>query len=182
MIIKPRKIFLTKGIGIHREKLASFEEALRDAGIAPYNLVKVSSIFPPKAELVSKEEGLRELEQGQILFCVLSDNATNEEHRLISASVGLALPSDDDKYGYISEHHSFGENQETAGDYAEDLAAEMLATTLGISIDDNLHYDERKELWRMQKQIVKTTNITQTTYGKETGKWTTVVAAAVMIT
>ena len=182
MVIKPRKIFLTKGIGIHKEKLASFEEALRDAGIAPFNIVKVSSIFPPQAELITKEEGLKELEQGQILFCVLSDNASNEAHRLISASVGLALPSDNNKYGYISEHHSFGENEETVGDYAEDLAAEMLATTLGISVDNNLHYDERKELWRMQKQIVKTTNITQTTYGAETGKWTTVVAAAVMIT
>ena len=177
----PKKIFLTKGVGTHKEKLGSFEEALRNAGIAPYNLVKVSSIFPPKCELISKNEGLRKLSLGQVVFCVLSENATNEPNRLMASSVGLALPSDNKKYGYISEHHAFGESEEKAGDYAEDLAADMLATTLGISVESGLHYDERKEIWRMEKQIVETTNITQVAYGNDTGLWTSVVSAAVMI-
>ena len=37
----PKKIFLTKGVGKHREKLSSFEMALRSAGIAQFNLVRV---------------------------------------------------------------------------------------------------------------------------------------------
>jgi arginine decarboxylase len=132
----PKAIFLTKGVGKHKEKLASFEEALRAAGVAPFNLVRVSSIFPPKCKLISKVDGLSQLQKGQIVFCVMSENATNEPNRHIAASVGLAVPSDKTKYGYISEHHSFGQTDEDAGDYAEDLAAQMLATTLGVSFDD----------------------------------------------
>ena len=43
----PRMMFLTKGVGRHKEKLASLELAFRTAGIAPFNLIKVSSIYPP---------------------------------------------------------------------------------------------------------------------------------------
>ena len=57
----PRYVFFTKGVGIHKDKLNSFELALRAAGIAPYNLVKVSSILPPRCRIISKEKGLEML-------------------------------------------------------------------------------------------------------------------------
>ena len=177
----PKAVFLTKGVGRHKEKLASFEEALRSAGIAPFNLVRVSSIFPPHCKLISRNEGLKRLKHGQIVFCVISDNSTNEPNRLLAASVGLALPADKSNFGYVSEHHAFGQTDEVAGEYAEDLAADMLATTLGISVDENLHYDERREIWKMNKEIVRTRNITQSAQGSKRGDWTTVVACAVMI-
>jgi arginine decarboxylase, pyruvoyl-dependent len=88
----PKKIFFTKGIGRHKSQLGSFENALRDAGIARFNLVEVSSIFPPYAEIVDREEGLKELKSGQILFLVLARNSSNELNRLITASIGLAIP------------------------------------------------------------------------------------------
>lgn len=176
----PKELFLTKGVGVHTEKLVSFEMALRDAGIAGFNLVRVSSIFPPHCQIVEQKEGLSKLKEGQIVFCVLSDNAVNEQNRLASASVGIALPQDKNRYGYLSEHHSFGETEHQSGDYAEDLAAEMLATTLGISVDQNLLWDERKEIWKMKDEIVKTMAITQTATGK-LGFWTTVVAGAIFI-
>ncbi|MEN9979951.1 MAG: arginine decarboxylase, pyruvoyl-dependent [candidate division WOR-3 bacterium] len=182
MVILPRYVFLTKGVGIHRERLASFEAALRDAGIAPYNLVRVSSIFPPYCRIISRQRGLNLLKPGQVLFVVMSDNATNEPHRLISASVGIAIPKDPSRYGYLSEYHSFGEREDRAGDYAEDLAAQMLATTLGVPFDPDLSYDKRKEIWKIAREIVRTQNITQTAIGNKNGLWTTVVAAAVFIT
>ena len=131
----PEKIFLTRGKGKHREKLTSFEFALRDAGIAQLNLVQVSSIFPPRCKLVTRSAGIRLLEPGEVVYCVLSKNSSNEPNRLIGSAVGVAIPKDDSKYGYISEHHTYGKTQKPLGDYAEDLAASMLATTLGIEID-----------------------------------------------
>ncbi len=182
MTILPRYVFLTKGVGLHRERLASFEAALRDAGIAPFNLVRVSSIFPPYCRIISRTRGLNLLKPGQIIFAVMSDNATNEPHRLISASIGIAIPKDPSRYGYLSEYHSFGEREERAGDYAEDLAAQMLATTLGVPFDPDLSYDKRKEIWKIAREIVRTQNITQSAIGNKNGLWTTVVAAAVLIT
>jgi arginine decarboxylase len=177
----PKKVFFTKGVGRHKEKLQSFEHALRDAGIERYNLVTVSSIFPPNCKKVSKAQGLKEFKPGQVIFCVMSKQSSNELRRQIVASVGCAIPVDKEMYGYLSEHHTYGQTETTAGDYAEDLAADMLASTLGIELDENLGWDEKKEIYRISDKIVKTTNITQSATVKADGKFTTVLAAAVFV-
>lgn len=179
--IVPARLFLTKGKGQHKEKLASLEQALRDAGIAPFNLVKVSSIFPPHCRLITLEEGQKDLKPGQIVFLVMSENSTNEPHRLISASIGLAIPNNPIHYGYLSEHHSFGQNEKEAGLYAEQLAAYMLATTLGENFDSSQIWDADRKVHEISEGLlVKTRSITQTTKG-EKGLWTTALAAAVFI-
>jgi arginine decarboxylase len=175
----PARAFFTKGVGIHREKLTSFELALRDAGIAAFNLVRVSSIFPPRCALVGKSEGLALLRPGQIVFCVLAEASTNEPSRRVATSIGLALPKDRDHHGYISEHHTYGMSEHSVGDYAEDLAASMLATVLGIDFDPNEAWDVRREEWRMGGEIVETSNHTVVAEGPEDGRWVTVVSAAV---
>ena len=177
----PKKIFYTKGVGVHREKLASFEMALRVAGLAHCNLVLVSSIFPPGCKVVSKEEGLKALRPGEIVFAVYDRESTKEPNRLIAASVGVAIPADSSMHGYLSEHHSFGETDERAGEYAEDLAASMLATTLGIEFNSELDWDEREQIFKMSGKIVRTANVTQSAIGNKDGLWTTVFAAAVFI-
>lgn len=177
----PSKVFLTHGVGRHREKLQSFELALRDAGIARLNLVGVSSILPPHCKVIPKEKGLSELSPGQITFAVLARIETNEPHRLLSASIGIALPSDKATYGYISEHHAYGQTDEVAGEYAEDLAATMLATTMGIEFDPEAAWDQKRQQFRMSQLIVRTANSTQSATGDKQGLWTTVVAAAVFI-
>lgn len=175
----PKRAFLTKGVGTHRERLTSFELALRDAGIAAYNLVRVSSIFPAHCELIHKEEGLKLLRAGQILFCVLAEASTNEPSRRVTSSIGLALPKESNHHGYISEHHTFGASGQSAGDYAEDLAASMLATVLGLEFDPNSAWDVRREEWKMGGEIVETMNHTIVAEGPEDGSWVTVVSAAV---
>ena len=177
----PRELFFTKGVGKHREKLTSFELALRSAGIAACNLVRVSSIFPPGCKIWSRKDGVRRLQSGQVTFVVMSETATREPHRLIAATVGVAIPRNPELFGYLSEHHSFGENEQTAGDYAEDLAAEMLATTLGLDFDPDKSWDEKREVYRLSNQIVRTQNVTQTAVGNKKCLWTTVIAAAVIV-
>jgi len=181
MRLIPRKMFLTRGSGVHKEKLSSFELALRDAGIAQYNLVRVSSIFPPNCKSVSREEGLQLLQPGEIVFAVMAEMATNEPGRRIAASIGVARPADVDKYGYLSEHHCYGQTEEEAADYAEDLAATMLATTLGIPFDADKDYNERKEQYFMGGEIVDTTSLPMAVNAVSGGVWTTVVAAAILI-
>lgn len=177
----PRKIFFTKGVGKHKEKLTSFEMALRNAEIAAFNLVRVSSIFPPGCKLVTPKTGLKKLKPGQIVHVVMSENSTNEPNRLIAASVGVAIPANPEMHGYLSEHHSYGENEKKAGDYAEDLAVTMLATIMDLPFDPDKSWDEMKEIWKLGGEIVRTQNITQTAVGDKNGLWTTVVAAAVLL-
>jgi arginine decarboxylase len=177
----PKKMFLVKGVGVHKDKLGSFELALRAAGIEKFNLVYVSSIFPPNCKIVSKSAGLEELDPGQIVFCVMAQSATNERNRLISSAIGVAQPKEAEQYGYLSEHHAYGETAKVSADYAEDLAATMLATTLGLPFDADKAWDERKQLYKASAgHIFKTRSICQSAEGKN-GYWTTTVAAAVLI-
>jgi arginine decarboxylase len=177
----PKAIFFTNGVGVHKDRLSSFELALRDAGIEKANLVTVSSIFPPHCIELSRKEGEKLIKPGQIVHCVMARQDTNEPNRLIAASIGLARPADAEKYGYLSEHHSYGETSKVAGDYAEDLAATMLATTLGVEFDPETAWNEREQVFRMEKTILKTRNVVQSAEGHKRGKWSTVVACGVFI-
>ena len=177
----PQKVFFTKGVGRHKEMLQSFEAALRDAGIEKFNIVSVSSIYPPGCKNVSRMQGLKELSPGEVVFCVMARNATNESNRLLASSIGLALPADTSHYGYLSEHHSFGETDQKAGEYAEDLVATMLATTLGIDFNPETSWDEREQIYKASGKIFSTSHICQSAEGNKDGLWTTTVAAAVLL-
>ncbi|HJJ34614.1 MULTISPECIES: pyruvoyl-dependent arginine decarboxylase [Methanocorpusculum] len=165
-MVVPAKVFFTKGRGVHKDQLVSFEMALRNAGIAPFNLVYVSSIMPPDADIVSREEGLACLRPGEIVYCVMAKNASNEPDQTIAAAIGLAVPKIHDRqHGYLSEHHCFGVSEEACGEYAEELARTMLATILEKEGGD----------------IVKTSNISIAAETDTNGSWTTVVATAVFV-
>jgi arginine decarboxylase len=181
MVLLAKEIFFTKGVGRSKDQLTSFELALRDAGIAPYNIVTVSSIFPPGARVIPKSEGLKKLKPGQILFCVMARLASNEPNRLLATSVGCAIPSDHKTYGYLSELHEYGLSEKKAADKSEDLAASMLGSTLGIQFDPETAWNEREKYFKMSGKIVRTTNITQTAEADKDGKWTSVIAVAVLI-
>jgi len=178
----PKKMFFTKGVGYHRNKLQSFELALRNAGIEKCNLVSVSSICPPECLIIPKSRGIQMLSPGQITFVVMARECTNEPNRLVSAAIGLAQPKDRNQYGYISEHHAFGETMRKSSDFAEDLAATMLASTLGIELDPNTAWDERKSMYIAgeNRQFISR-SIAQSAEGHKDGLWTTVLASAVML-
>lgn len=176
----PNKVFLTKGLGRHKYQLKSFEEALRKAGVAQQNLVQVSSILPPKCKMVGKERGLKQLTPGEICYCVVARSDTNEHGRIVVSSIGVAVPRDRNQWGYLSEVHGHGMNQQTAADMAEDLAAGMLGTTLGLEVDPNKAWSEKEQVYKSSGLIIRTTNITQTARGQE-DLWTTTVALAVFL-
>ncbi len=176
----PKRMFFTKGVGFHKEELRSYELALRDAGVQVCNLVNVSSIFPPHCKIISKKEGVKALQPGAITFAVQARASTNEPRRQLCASIGLALPTQKDHYGYLSEYHGFGMNNHEAGNYAEDLAAAMLASTLGVEFDEDKSWDEKEEVFKFSGKIVHTRNITQAAINKK-GGYITVVALAILL-
>jgi arginine decarboxylase len=177
----PSQVFFTKGVGRHKDYLQSFELALRDAGVEKCNLVSVSSILPPACRRISVADGLKKIATGEITFVVMARNATNEPNRLIAASIGAAVPAKATQYGYLSEHHPHGETDEKCGEYAEDLAATMLASTLGVEFDHDTAWDEREKIYKMSGKIVRTFNVTQSAEGDKDVKWTSVVAMAVLL-
>jgi len=166
-----KKIFFTKGVGKHRERLTSFELALRARRHrGEQNLVRVSSIFPPNCKLVPRLAG------AHVSFsrrsCICGGRRKLHARAAPPASVldwrGHPRRSQH-LTGYLSEHHSFGETEDAAGDYAEELAAEMLATTLNVSSNSDRSWDEKKEIIRISNKIVRTANVTQSAVGDKRG-------------
>jgi arginine decarboxylase len=176
----PKECFFTKGVGRHAQKLMSFELALRDAGIEKQNLVRVSSIYPTSCKITPIKEGQPKLKPGQITFVVLAEAATDEPNRLICAGIGLAIPRNH-AHGYIAEHHGYGMTEKKTEDLCEDLAATMLATTLGIPFDADKNWDEREQQYKMSGEIFKTRAVVQTAEGDKSGLWTSVISAVVFI-
>ena len=159
----PKKVFLTSGKGMHESRLGAFENALRQAGIEKYNLVRVSSIMPPECKFVSKTEGLKEFKPGEIVFCVLSDSYTNNPEDSVSAAIATAYHNDSSIHGYVAEIKEKNSSLEKTEQKAVALAKNMLET---IS----------KSKTKMEcKSIVE--------YSKpsSSGKWTCVICAAVFI-
>ena len=117
----PSEVFLVTGVGNHSAPVASFEHALRDAGVEPYNLVSVSSILPPEAEFVEPHEGVERLSPGQVVHAVLGRETVTEGRA--SAAVGVARA--EEGHGYFIERSGV----ENAGDSAETLAREMIETS-----------------------------------------------------
>jgi arginine decarboxylase len=181
MFPTPTRMFLTKGVGVHRHALTAFEFALRDADIEQQNLVYVSSILPPHCQVVACETGVEALKPGDITFCVLARSETNEFGRHVYASLGLARPADPEMYGYISEQHGYGRTAEAAGEESEDLAATMLASTLGLDFDPDAAWNERKQTYEHSNLIIDSTSITATAVCGPDDRWTCVIAAAVFL-
>jgi arginine decarboxylase len=152
----------------------SFEMALRDAGIAHLNLLKVSSIVPPRCQRVEREEGLRYVRPGQIVPVVMAEIATREPGRRIVASIGAALPRDDSRHGFLAEYQAFDQTEAEAARRAEHLAATMLLTALG--------YHEVPESLRRAEDLPLTLwTATCSAEGQGGDVWTTVVAVAVLL-
>jgi arginine decarboxylase len=176
----PKECFFTKGVGRHQQKLMSFELALRDAGIEKQNLVRVSSIYPVSCKIISKNDGLPKLRPGQVTFCILAEAATDEPNRLVCAGIGLAIPKNH-VHGYIAEHHGYGMTEKKTEELCEDLAATMLATTLGIPFDADKAWNEREQQYQMSGEFVKTRAFVQTAEGDKMGLWTSVISAVMLI-
>jgi arginine decarboxylase len=176
----PTKVFLTKGVGRHKFRLKSFEEALRHAGVAQQNLVQVSSILPIKCKVISREKGIASLVPGAISSSVMARADTDEHGRLVASSIGVAVPKDKNKWGYLSEVHGHGMNRQQAGDMAEDLAAGMLGTTLGMELNPDTAWSEKEQAYKSSGLFIRTSNITQTAKG-QASRWTTTVAIAMFL-
>lgn len=178
----PEKVFFTRGSGSHTDKLISFELALRNARLAPYNLVTVSSIMPPETKIISCKEGLTHLSPGEIVYCVMARMDTNIPGQNISAAIGLAIPEMHKKqHGYLSEYHAIEISERECGEYAENLAATMLATTMGTPLEKEATWQQQEQMHLTIDRIIKTSHFSASATGDTNGKWTTVLVAAVFI-
>ena len=179
----PRKVLLAKGVGVHKEMLTSRELAMTDAGVEKMNMIKASSIIPPRCEIVPLREGKKELMIGQMAFAILAQCQTYEPHKRISAAIGIAKPDDPDMYGFfteIEEDQGYGKTQQKAAEEVMYLAISNLAMSWRAKWNDKM-FDPKKKVYRIKNKTVRVSNVTQSALGDPDGKYTTVFVAAVFV-
>lgn len=180
MDLIPKGLFFTSGVGIHKERLVSFELALKDARVNHLNLVPVSSIVPPGCQVVSADEGVRRLKPGAVTFCVAAWISSNEPGRTVTSAVGMCSPKDQAMHGYLSEHHAFDESEELAKEYTEYLAALMFMNTNGIPEGTGLSWSANKVIWMETNRILRLESVVKSAI-VSLGTYTTVFAGAIFL-
>jgi len=180
-LMVPKQIFFTTGTGRHKERQQSFEAALRNAGLDAHQLVRVTATLPPACEWLARKEGLKLLGPGQQVFAVVAEKSTCEPHRLLAASVGVAIPADPAVQGVVMDHHSFGQTHDQAGELAEELAVTQLALRQNVAFEPDVAWDEKKGLYRLGETLVRTSHATEAAVGDKNGQWTTVLAVAILL-
>ncbi|RYZ59082.1 MAG: arginine decarboxylase, pyruvoyl-dependent [Chitinophagaceae bacterium] len=182
MAIIPRKFFLTKGVGVHQKDLRAFEKALRDAGISTCNLIKTSSILACGCKRITREEGMKLIQPGQITFAVLAQSQTNEPGQQITAAIGMAQPKDPALYGYLTELEKvIGRTDDDVEKDVIEMAIENIATEWNPKFDGEKVYRKGKKNYKLEGHDVMVDSVVQSAKGAEDNQYTVVVAAAVFI-
>lgn len=100
----PTKYFFAYGCAEGFTELNAFDGALLNAGVGNTNLVRMSSILPPRCEEVSPVR----LPQGSLVPVAYSAISSSELGAVITAAVSIAYPEDESHCGLIMEYHDFG--------------------------------------------------------------------------
>jgi len=149
--------------------------ALRDAHLANFNLVRVSSIFPPHCELVDREEGLSLMQPGQVVFAVIAESSTNEPSRLVAASIGVAMPAIRPITATSPSTIAMARNEVTAGNMPKTWPPPCSPTCWACRSSPARPGTSAGAVAPVGR-IVRTMNVTSTAECGEDGRWTTVVS------
>ncbi len=118
MSYRPQYYTVVSGVGESEFPLSSFDNALIQAGIADYNLVKVSSILPVGCEFCETIP----LGKGQILYAAYASITVGYGQNGETA-VAVAIPKSNEESGVIFEH-SFIDQEGSAVRIVENMCIE----------------------------------------------------------
>jgi arginine decarboxylase len=160
------------------------QHALRQAGVADCNLVKVSSVLPPGVRLIDRAEAEQLLRPGNVVFAVIAQAVTQEPHQRLSVGVGWAIPDKPGVPGYVAEveeEQGHGMSAEACADEVGATAIRLLAERLRVKCDAETLWKKRKSGLALGRTRVLADSLTETVVGDEQGRYTAAVALAVYL-
>ncbi|MBQ7328371.1 MAG: arginine decarboxylase, pyruvoyl-dependent [Oscillospiraceae bacterium] len=128
MTLLPKNFILRTSIGRNTHQLGAFDDALLKAGIGNYNLIKVSSILPPKCS----PKNTITLAKGALLPSAYALIFSSDIGTTISAAVAVGIPVDTSSNGVIMEHSALGTKREAEEIVRTYVKQAMLSRNLAI--------------------------------------------------
>ena len=103
------EIVVTRGRSQAPTELAAFDGALHQAGVAHFNLIRLSSLIPPGSRLEIPDRGSRlPGGWGDRLYCVYAEHRVSEVGQQACAGLGW-IQDEDTGAGVLVEHHGHDE-------------------------------------------------------------------------
>jgi pyruvoyl-dependent arginine decarboxylase len=112
----PTRVFFVSGVGTHAMERVALQHAMREAGVADGNLLKVSSVIAPGCRIIPADEGRRLLRPGNMVYAVIATAQTDEPHQRVTTALAWAKPEKPGVPGYIAElEEEMAEGARSAG-------------------------------------------------------------------
>ena len=113
------------GIGTGPTQLSAFDAALNDAGVANYNIIRLSSIIPPKSKIEVSKQALVDLpgKWGDRLYVVMAEQRAHVSNEEAWAGIGWVQEKETGK-GLFVEHDGSSEKS-VRNDITQSLEALM---------------------------------------------------------
>ncbi|MFL5560997.1 MAG: pyruvoyl-dependent arginine decarboxylase [Gemmatimonadaceae bacterium] len=134
----PSRVFFVSGVGVHAQERVAFQHAMRAAGVADSNLVKVSSVIAPGCQIIPAAEGRSLLRPGNIVHAVVGTAKTDEPHQRVTTALAWAKPARRGVPGYIAEIEedmAKGKSEKSAMEQVAAEVLEILAMRLRVKVD-----------------------------------------------
>lgn len=126
-------------------EILSFDNALIDAKVGNYNLVRVSSILPPRCCVATD---LTDLKKGSVLHIAYA-SLTKRGMGKIASAIAVGIPNDEDCVGVIMEYSNWGDATSCIEVVEEMVTAAMAKRGIGLKeiISTGCEIDVSKELY-----------------------------------
>lgn len=100
MLDYPKHFYISSGVGKASSELVAFDNALIDAGISNYNLLRVSSILPigciRESAVLAKE--------GSLIPTAFGTKTSDIPGNVIASAIAVGIPRDEKRVGVIMEY------------------------------------------------------------------------------
>jgi arginine decarboxylase len=138
LLFVPRRVFFTSGVGRHEQERVATQHAMAAAGVPRVNLVKISSVIAPRCQIISRQQGIRLLRSGSIVFAVIAQGMTKEPHQRVTPAIAWSKPEDENETGFIAEveeQNANGLSEKAAEDRVGEEALILQAAHFGVKVN-----------------------------------------------
>lgn len=149
----PHEYFITKGKGESNAGSAglpfetgSYDAALNDAGIENCNVIEYTSVIPTHAKLISKEEGIKRLNWGEVLEVIKAQSNGRRGTKISAAVMTTTITDPNGKYlgGFACEYSGSGTKSEAEDSLAFSIAGMIKRRGYGNIIGKTKLYKDNK--------------------------------------
>jgi len=145
----PYEFFITQGKGESNAgskglpyETGSYDAALFDAGIQNTNVIEYTSVMPTESKEITKEEGLKRLQWGEVIECIKAQANGKRGSKISAAVITTSVTDPKGKYlgGFACEYSGSGTK--------EDAEQSLLQSIVGMI--ERRGYGVMKESGKMQ--------------------------------